>query len=126
MDARTVFDALETQNTVSDRRTAIDIAALREAVAQGTGAFARWLPGPQQPADELTKFTSNGKLSELAAGGVWSLVESESVRAEREPRATAWSSQGTQAGDSVCHRGMSPWMMPLLRRRGCVNCLATR
>ena len=88
MDARTVFDALETQNTVSDRRTAIDIAALREAVAQGTGAFARWLPGPQQPADELAKSTtSNGKLSELAAGGVWSLVESESVRAEREPGA---------------------------------------
>ena len=42
------------------------------------------MPGPQEPADELTKMLSNGKLSEVVERCTFTLVETEAVREERE------------------------------------------
>ena len=83
MDARTVFDAMETSSMVQDRRVMIDLTVLRDCILSGTGAFKRWLPGPLQPSDELTKFASNGRLSILAATGEYHLQETEALREER-------------------------------------------
>ena len=82
-DARTVFDAMETRSTVSDRRVAIDMTTLRESIAEVTGSCARCLPGPVQPGDELTKFGHNGALSALATSGNICLVETQQMRDER-------------------------------------------
>ena len=52
-------------------------------MADGTGSFGRWLPGRLRPGDELTKFTSNQKLSELGSSGMMCLIETEDLRQER-------------------------------------------
>ena len=62
----------------------LDVTALRESIAEERGIVARWIPGPQQPSDELTKHASNGLLSVIASTGRWSLVETEASRKARE------------------------------------------
>ncbi len=86
MDARTVFDAIQSSTTAVDRRIAVDVASLRESLGDEQNVLARWLPGPQQPADELTKHLSNQMLSALAQTCRWCLVETEEVRAAREAK----------------------------------------
>ena len=84
LDAKTVFDCLESDNMPSDRRVAIDVCCLRESITSETQSAVRWLPGPQEPADELTKMLSNGKLSEIVERCTFTLVETHAVREERE------------------------------------------
>ncbi len=84
LDAKTVSDCLESDNMPSDRRVAIDVCCLREAIASETQSAVRWLPGPQEPADELTKMASNLKLSELVQRCSFGLVEADTVSEERE------------------------------------------
>ena len=84
MDAKTVFDCLGGDNMPGDRRVAIDVACLRESLLEANDSGVRWLPGPQQPGDELTKHLSNGVMSKLGADGCWTLIESDEVRELRE------------------------------------------
>ena len=84
MDAKTVFDCLEGDNMPGDRRVAIDIACLRESLLEENNSGVRWLPGPQQPGDELTKIYHNGRLSDVVKRCRFSLVETPEVRMERE------------------------------------------
>ncbi len=86
MFAKCAFDSLQGGGTPEDRRTAIDISARRESLSDGSGSFVRWVPGPQQAADCLTKWFGNDVLRRAMNEGKWSLKESEEVRAERERR----------------------------------------
>ena len=84
MDARTVFDALQSDSTATDKRIALDVAAIKESIGDDLNTLIRWLPGPQQPGDELTKHASNGTMSEICDQGLWCLVETNEVRELRE------------------------------------------
>ena len=84
MDARTLFDALGSANAPADRRVALDVAAMKEAmVDEDLNHLARWIPGPQQLADDLTKAAGNGLLVSVMETNRWSLVETAEVRAMR-------------------------------------------
>ena len=68
----------------SDRRTAIDVAALRESLRDPEArSCTRWLPGPQQLADSLTKEAGNQILLQLLDGRGWSSKEEGDVREAR-------------------------------------------
>ena len=84
IDARTAFDLLQGESVPSDRRTAIDIAALRESLRDPESrSCTRWLPGPQQLADSLTKPGGNQIIMQVLDGRGWSLREQDDVRAAR-------------------------------------------
>ena len=85
IDARTAFDALESEGLPGDRRVALDMAALREDLKRDAlRSLVRWVPGPQQLADGLTKRFGNAVLEATMAGEGWSLREQEEVRLRRE------------------------------------------
>jgi hypothetical protein len=67
-----------------DKRLAIDVAALREIKEKDPSQSVKWLPGPQMPADILTKFEkrANAALYQLASGN-WCLVEQAEVKEHR-------------------------------------------
>ena len=78
IDARTAFDALESEGLPGDRRVALDMAALREDLKRdGLHSLVRWVPGPQQLADGLTKRFGNAVLEATMSGEGWSLREQE-------------------------------------------------
>ena len=78
-------DLMQSESVPSDRRTAIDVGALREALEdEELNSACRWVPGPQQVADALTKSHPNPALLALMEQGTWSLKESEEVRKVRE------------------------------------------
>ena len=84
LDARTVFDALEHERTLSDRRASLDLASLRESLADpAERCKVKWVPGPQQLADGLTKRDGNDVLLDVMSGKGWSFKESEEVAALR-------------------------------------------
>lgn len=84
IDARTGFDALQGEGSGSDKRTALVVAAIREALLEpDSSASVRWLPGPQHTADGLTKFAGNGVLEQVACQGLWPLRDCAEVREER-------------------------------------------
>ena len=95
IDAKTCFDSLTHESLPSDKRTALDIAAIKESlVDSGDSAMIRWVPGPQQIADAMTKTGGgNGKLEELLRTGQWCLKEEAEVAAKgaetREKRKAA-------------------------------------
>ncbi len=89
LDAKCAFDSLAGEGTPEDRRTAIDVSALRESLNDGSGSMARWVPGPQQAADCLTKWLGNDVLRVALTLCRWSLKESPEVRAERERKREA-------------------------------------
>ena len=55
IDAKSVFDSLikETAGSKQDRRTAIELAIVRE-VLQGMSSKIKWVPHPLMPADTMT------------------------------------------------------------------------
>eukprot|EP00972_Heterocapsa_arctica_P088047 12983052-Heterocapsa_arctica.AAC.1 len=59
---------------------------MRDQLVESLGsAFIRWLQGPQQVADALTKICGSASvLEQIMAGGGWSLKESAAVRATRD------------------------------------------
>ena len=84
MDARTLFDALGSANAPADRRVALDVAAMKAAMGdEDLNHLARWIPGPQQLADDLTKAMGNGLLAAVMETNRRSLVETAEVRAMR-------------------------------------------
>ena len=58
LDAKVAYDCLSSEELPQDRRTALDIRALRESLADPeASSFCRWIPGPQQASDCLTKLS---------------------------------------------------------------------
>ena len=81
IDATTGFDVLEGDTAPTDRRVALDIAAMKETFeAPEAEAAVRWVPGPQHFADGLTKNSHNGMLEQVLTGHTWSLCEDPEVR----------------------------------------------
>ena len=85
LDAKVAYDCLSSDELPQDRRTALDIRALREALADPQSAsLCRWVPGPQQASDALTKLKGNGVLNDIMASGRWTVVEDETWQKVRE------------------------------------------
>ena len=61
VDAKSIFDALEKEciGTKGERRTAIELAMVREDLFHGDGKV-RWVPHTKMPADMLTKLLKGG------------------------------------------------------------------
>ena len=92
---------------LTDALPLINIPALREASADPQSAsLCRWIPGPQQASDGLTKFKGNGVLSEIMRDGLWSIVEDaawQKVREaqrvnQREKKSTREGRQSSKSG----------------------------
>ena len=90
IDAKCAYDSVNSELLPSDRRIAIDVAVLREALLDPeTNGFMRWVPGPQMLADGLTKMQPNEILDNVMKDGIWSLKEDPElikVRAEARER----------------------------------------
>lgn len=54
-DSLSLFESLTTLNTTSEKRLLIDLSMLRESYERREIADVFWIPGPQNPADGLTK-----------------------------------------------------------------------
>ena len=87
LDAKVAYDCLSSEELPQDRRTALDIRALRESLADpNASSFCRWIPGPQQASDCLTKLRGNNVLQTIMQSGQWTIVEDETwqeVRAQQ-------------------------------------------
>lgn len=79
-----MFDALQGEGSASDKGVAIDVAATRKALLEPeNNASVRWLQGPQDLADGLTKSAGNGVPEQVACQGLCLLRECAEVRSER-------------------------------------------
>ena len=84
VDAKSVYDSLRKESSLpSDRRLAIDVACLRDTLAGDRNDVVKWIPGPQNPADALTKGTGNDTLRRLMHTGTFSLKEEKAVAEAR-------------------------------------------
>ena len=108
IDAKVAYDCLSSEELPQDRRTALDIRALRESLADPEAAsFCRWIPGPQQASDCLTKLKGNNVLQSIMLSGQWTIVEDDSwqeVRAQQRSTQKAYKKrlklQRGEAGES--------------------------
>ena len=76
LDAKTGYDVLKREMVPSDRRTAMDAAALRQTFQEEAYAvFVQCVSGSQLCVDGLIKLVGNGMLEKIMVGGVMSLVE---------------------------------------------------
>ncbi|CAE7731049.1 RE2 [Symbiodinium sp. CCMP2592] len=87
-DAKTGYDAISSEAMPADRKIAIDVAVLRQAVLEeGIGAFVRWVPGSEMAADGLTKWGHNKVLCRVIGEGEWALADNEAAQALRRAAA---------------------------------------
>ena len=71
-----------------DRRLAIDIAAMKQALFEdGGNRLVRWVPGHDHVADDLTKLMGNGRLMAAVSENQWSLRDTPEAKALREDAA---------------------------------------
>ena len=104
LDTKTGYDLLQGANHGEDRRLAIDVAAMKEALHMADSSrFVRWIPGPFQAADDLTKLMGNGILMQVLGENQWSLKdteESQRLRADAALRKKAYRARLTRAADA--------------------------
>ena len=84
LDAKVAYDALQSDNTPTDRKLIVDIAVLRQALEKPGAGYIRWVPGREIPSDGLTKQYGNGVLERVLAAGSWSLCDTP--EAATDPR----------------------------------------
>ena len=93
-DARTGYDAVNSETLPTDRKIAIDVGVLRQGLIEdGAGCTVRWVPGSQMVGDGLTKWHHNGVINAVMEQGVWSLRDTETSRELRRVAAAkraAW------------------------------------
>ena len=88
LDSRTGYDLLNGTSLGEDKRLAIDIAAMRQALQEdGASRLVRWVPGEELIADDLTKLSGNGKLMNVLATARWALKDTEAARKLRHDAA---------------------------------------
>lgn len=81
LDSRTGYDLLNGASLGEDRRLAIDIAAMKQALQEDGGArLIRWVPGEELPADDLTKLRGNRRLLHVLKNGLWALKDTENAK----------------------------------------------
>ena len=66
-DSKSLYDALVTINTTTEKRLLIDLKVIREAYELKEVAEICWIPTDQNPADGLTKEKPNQALSQMIA-----------------------------------------------------------
>ena len=81
LDSRTGYDLLNGSALGEDKRLAIDVAAMRQALQEdGASRMVRWVPGEEIIADDLTKLAGNGRLMKVMAMGSWALKDTEAAK----------------------------------------------
>ena len=104
-DARTGYDALNNETVPSDRKIAIDIGVLRQALLESSGnTFVRWVPGHEMPCDGLTKWQHNRALTNVMSNGVWALADNPTAQAIRQQAAVKkamWRKQRKLSHEAV-------------------------
>ena len=105
MDSRTGYDLLNGASLGEDRRLAIDIAAMKQALHEDGGArLVRWVPGEELPADDLTKLRGNRRLLQVMRSGLWALKDTESakqLRADAAARKRTYRQRITRMRDEA-------------------------
>ena len=84
IDAKTAFDSLSGDGVPEDRRTAVDIAAVKADLEDESNTSLRWIPGEQQASDDLTKWLGNGLMAVLLVTGRWCIKEDPAVCEKRK------------------------------------------
>ena len=80
MDSRTGYDLLNGQTLGEDKRLAIDVASMRQALQEdGGGRCIRWVPGEELIADDLTTLLGNGKLTQVMESGRCALKRADAA-----------------------------------------------
>ena len=80
-DAKTGYDAISSEALPADRKIAIDVAVLRQAVLEeGVGCFIRWVPGSEMAGDGLTKWGHNKVLTRVISSGEWALADNAAAQ----------------------------------------------
>ena len=80
-DAKTGYNAVSSETLPSDRKIAIDVAVLCQAVLdEDVGCFIRWVPGTEMAGDGLTKWGHDKILSRVIAEGECALADTEEAR----------------------------------------------
>ncbi|CAK9016095.1 unnamed protein product [Durusdinium trenchii] len=88
LDSRTGYDLLNGSALGEDKRLAIDVAAMRQALQEdGASRMVRWVPGEEIIADDLTKLAGNGRLMKVMAMGSWALKDTEAAKKLRSDAA---------------------------------------
>ena len=88
LDSRTGYDLLMGANHGEDKRLAIDIAAMKQALFEDGGSrMVRWVPGHEHVADDLTKLIGNGRLAEVLSQNLWSLKDNDQAKELRSDAA---------------------------------------
>ena len=83
-----MYDLLNGTALGEDKRLAIDIAAMKQALAEDGGErLIRWVPGEELLSDDLTKLMDNQKLMTAMSSGVWALKDTETARKLRSDAA---------------------------------------
>ena len=89
-DAKSVYDALTNSTGVSsstDKRTAIDLAIIREYLRRHNGCI-RWIDGTVQLADSLTKYMAADFLRSVLSRGSYQLrAEYDTLNLRQQARA---------------------------------------
>ncbi|CAK9107797.1 unnamed protein product [Durusdinium trenchii] len=81
LDSRTGYDLLNGTSLGEDKRLAIDVASMRQALQEdGAARAVRWVPGEEILADDLTKLIGNGRLMDVLEGGSWALKDTETAK----------------------------------------------
>ena len=76
MDSKTGYDLLNGESIGEDKRLAIDVASMRQALREdGAARLVKWVPGEEILADDLTKLLGNGKLMEIMSSCCWALKD---------------------------------------------------
>ena len=84
-DAKTGYDAVSSEVLPTDRKIAVDVAVLRQAVLEAdVGCFIRWVPGSEMVGDGLTKWGHNKVLCRVIAEGEWALADNDEARQLRK------------------------------------------
>ena len=81
MDFKTGYDLLNGTSLAEDKRMAIDVASMRQALHEDGGSrMVRWVPGEEILADDLTKLVGNQKLVAVMEDGMWALKDTEEAK----------------------------------------------
>ena len=84
-DAKTGYDAIASETLPADRKIAIDVAVLRQAVLeQDVGCLVRWVPGSEMVGDGLTKWGHNKVLNRVMEQGEWALADNAAAQEIRK------------------------------------------
>ena len=68
MDCRSLYDAIKSDGTIKDRRSAVAVATLRD-IQPGANIRFSWVPGKTNLADHMTKSGTNSQhLTNILAG----------------------------------------------------------